>query len=283
MQTIRWVKCPTLVALFMFAALGLPTGPAAADGCDEAGAVAGTGVRAIDGDTFVTADGQEWRLAGVLAPKRGDGARTPARLRDDARRGDPGPRGSPADAASAALEAIVARQPLWLTPVGDTVDRYGRRLVVVRDADCRSVAERLLAAGHARVYPTVVTRTLAPSLYAAEAAARAAVRGLWADSRYRPLRSSDIGTLYDTYVVVEDRPIAVVATRGSTTLVFGQDQRRDFGVTIAAKVRKLMTTAGREPAVLVGRQVRVRGWLRQRGGMPVIDLVVLEQLEVVEP
>jgi len=267
--------------LGLVAALGVQIGPAAADGCGDAGASAGVGIRAIDGDTFVTEDGREWRLAGVLAPKRGDGARAP--VPDDAARSADRSQGSPADAAHDALAAIVTRQSLWLTPIGDTVDRYGRRLAAVRDATCRSVAERLLAAGHGRVYPTVVTRTLAPVLYGAEASARTAARGLWADGRYRLLRSSDIGTLYDAYVVVEDRPVSVITARGGTTLVFGEDARRDFGVTIAPKVRTLLKTAGFEPAVLVGRQVRVRGWLRRRGGAPVIDLMVPEQLEVVGP
>lgn len=268
----------------MLVALSLHIGQtAAADGCKDASATSSVGVRAVDGDTFQTEDGQEWRLAGVLAPKRGDGARAPAGIHDDADRGTTRPRGSPADAAQIALETLVMRQPLWLTPVGATVDRYGRRLAIARDATCRPLAERLLAAGHVRVYPTVVTRTLAPSLYAAEVTARAAAHGLWADVRYRLLRSSEIGTRYDSYVVVEDRPVSVITSRGGTTLMFGQDQRRDFGVTIAPKVRKLMTTAGFEPAVLVGRQVRVRGWLRNRGGAPVIELVVPEQLEVVEP
>lgn len=268
--------------LCMLVAFGVHGGRAAAEDCGDAGARAAIGARVIDGDTFVTEDGGEWRLAGVLAPKRGDGARAPAGAPDDADGNADRPRGSPADAAHGALAAMVVRQPLWLTPVGDTVDRYGRRLAVARDAACRSMAERLLAAGHVRVYPTVVTRMLAPALYAAEASARVPARGVWADGRYRVLRSSDIGALSDAYVVVEDRPVSVITARGGTTLVFGPDPQRDFGVTIAPKVRTLMKTAGSEPAVLVGRQVRVRGWLRRRGGAPVIDLMVAEQLEVVE-
>jgi len=65
-------------------------------------------------------------------------------------------------------------------------------------------------------------------------------------------------------------------------LVFGDDRRRDFGVTIAPRVRKLLKAAQRDPTGLVGRQVRVRGWLRNRGGAPVIELGVPEQLEAVE-
>ncbi|TXL72276.1 hypothetical protein FHP25_25935 [Vineibacter terrae] len=263
-----------IVACLFFLALGLDT--AAAAGCDDA-AIAVTGARALDGDTFRTDDGQEWRLAGVLAPKRGDGARAPLDAGDGRRS-----RASPADDAQAALDALVLRRALRLIPVGAAADRHARRLAIARDASCRSLAERLLADGHARVYPTFVTRSLVPPLYAAEAMARAATRGLWADSRYRLLHPSEIGARFDSYVVVEERPQSVITGRAGTTLSFGDDRRRDFGVTIEPKVRKLLAAAGLEPAVLVGRRIRVRGWLRNRGGVPVIELAVPEQLEVVE-
>jgi endonuclease YncB( thermonuclease family) len=271
-------------ALLMALALQAGAGAAAAGGCGDAPAVSVAGLSAIDGDTFRTVDGQQWRLAGVMAPKRGDGARPSPLAGDAPARSGNRPRSSPADAARIALDTLIAHQPLWLEPVGNTVDRYERRLAVARDAaGCGSLAERLLAAGHARVYPTFATRALAPALYIVETAARAEQRGLWADARYRVLAAREVGARFDSYVVVEGRPVEATRQRDGTLVLFGRDRRRDFGVTIAARLRKLMQAAGLDPGSLVGRHVRVRGWLRNRMGAPGIELAVPEQLEVIAP
>src|SRR5262245_1172525 len=115
-------------------ALALSAAPAAAQGCGDARAQSVVGLDAIDGDTFRTVDGREWRLAGVTAPKRSDGARTPRQADETPARDVGRPRGSPADAARVALDTLVARQTLWLAEVSDTADRYERRLAVARDA-----------------------------------------------------------------------------------------------------------------------------------------------------
>jgi endonuclease YncB( thermonuclease family) len=290
MPTPVLVKSWGTAAAFVAAMVCLQA-PAAAQGCGDERARSAVGAAALDGDTFRTADGQEWRLAGVLAPKRSDGARAAPRLPpggDTAGTGDdtagtaPG-RGSPADAPRAALDRLVRRQALWLTPADDAADRYGRRLAVVRDAACGAVAERLLAAGHLRVYPAAATRSLAAALYTAEAQAMGARRGLWADSRYRVLSAAQVRGRFDSFAVVADRVLSVRAMRALTVVSFGPDAGRDFGMTIEPRVRKLLRAAGTDPASLVGRRVRVRGWLRNRLGAPAIDLAVPEQLEVIEP
>lgn len=256
---------------------------AAAEGCGDGDTSSVIGAVAIDGDTFRSVDGREWRLAGVLAPKRSDGARAGPAADGDAGGRSGRSRGSPADAARNALDVLVVRKGLWLTPVGDVADRYGRHLVVARDAACNTLAEGLLAAGHVRVYPTPAARSLAAALYAAESRARRERRGLWADARYRVLSASQVGGRFDSFAVIEDRALSVQATRGETVVLFGPERRRDFGVTIKPAVRKLMRAAGVDPAHLVGRQVRVRGWLHNRLGAPAIELAVPEQLEVIAP
>lgn len=286
MATAARVKCRAALApplLALLSGLGVAPLPAQAEHCDHHVTMPAVGRSAIDGDTFSTADGREWRLAGVLAPKRGDGARLPARDETDTRERGDRPRASPADAAKVALEALILGQDLRLAAMGEAADRHGRRLVVVYDAQCTPIAARLLAAGHVRVYPTVATRGLAAALYASEATARGALRGLWSDPRYRVLKVHETAGRFDSYVVVEGLPTAALVSRSATQLMFGPDRARDFGVAIEAKVRKLMPPTGLDPGGLVGRPIRVRGWLRERSGAPVIDLVVPEQVEVVEP
>lgn len=283
MPTRMRVKWRQAMAAGLLAALPLFLGPtpAAAGRCGEAFRAA-TGDAAIDGDTFQTTDGQQWRLAGVLAPKRSDGARVAPGHDSEARTARPG-RSSPADAARAALDVIVRRQALWLMPLGETADRYGRRLVMARDGACASLAERLLVAGHARVYPTNLTQPRIADLYAAEAMARTGRRGLWGDARYRVLTSAEAGSGLGSYIVVEDRPVGVRTLRSGTILLFGPDRRRDFQVFVGSRVRRLMTAARSDPATLVGTHIRVRGWLGRRFGAPAIELAVPGQLEVIGP
>jgi endonuclease YncB( thermonuclease family) len=281
MPTSTTVKHPGRIVAALLLALCVGATPVqSAGGCGEATAIAAVGQAALDGDTMRTDDGREWRLAGVLAPKRGDGARTSAGDDDPARRVQR-PRGSPADAARIALETMILRQTLWLIAMGDSQDRHGRRVASVLDASCQSIAQRLLASGHVRVYPTVATRSLAAALYRTEAAARAELRGLWTDPRYRLLAPGETAGKVDSYVVVEGPVVAVSVLRSATMVTFGADRSRDFAVAIEPRVRKLLLPAGLDPAGWAGRTLRVRGWLRQKGGAPVIDLVVPEQVEVV--
>ncbi len=279
MRVKWWQAAAVCLLAALVPCLGLS--PAAAGNCGEAFRAAG-GDAAIDGDTFRTTDGQQWRLAGVLAPKRSDGARI-APERDIEVRTPPRGRSSPADAARIALDVLVRRQALWLKPLDETADRYGRRLAVVRDATCASLAERLLAAGHARVYPTNLTELRIADLYAAEAIARTAGHGLWSDARYRVLTAAEAGGGLGSYIVVEDRPVGVRNLRSGTILLFGPDRRRDFQVFIGSRVRRLMTAARLDPAALVGTHIRVRGWLGRRFGAPAMELAVPGQIEVVGP
>jgi hypothetical protein len=120
-------------------------------------------------------------------------------------------------------------------------------------------------------------------LYVAEAAARTAGRGLWSDARYRVLTAAEAGGGLGSYIVVEDRPVAVRTFRSGTILLFGPDRRRDFQIFIGSRVRRLMTAARLDPAALVGTHLRVRGWLGRRFGAPAMELAVPGQIEVVGP
>lgn len=256
---------------------------AASRACAPGGGFVETAIAAtLDGDTVRGDDGQEWRLAGVVAPKRGDGARAPPR--DDPPSLDEGRGGrraatSPADAARAALDALATGRRIWLRAIGDAVDRHGRRFALARTADCAPLDEALLTAGHLRVYPVAAVAGEVPRLLRAEAAARAGTRGLWADPRYAVRRPGELARQLDTYVVVEGTVSGVGGGRGRAWLAFGGE----FNVTIDARVRRMLAAHGRDPAALAGRVVRVRGWLRARDGAAAMELTVPDQLEIVEP
>ncbi|MBF0393872.1 MAG: thermonuclease family protein, partial [Alphaproteobacteria bacterium] len=111
--------------------------------------------------------------------------------------------------------------------------------------------------------------------------ARAEARGLWAEPAYRPSRAEGMRARDAAYHLVEGRVVKVAETRGKTYLNFGADWRTDFTVTLDAAARRLFLAAGRDPAGLEGRLVRVRGWLESWNG-PLIEASHPEQIEVVE-
>ncbi|MCL6608827.1 MAG: thermonuclease family protein [Geminicoccaceae bacterium] len=115
-------------------------------------------------DRLRLADGRIVRLLGLVVP--GDLSPAPA-----------GP--ERVAAARRRLEELVAAGPLELEGLGE--DRLGRVLGKVRTADGRLFQRELVAAGLAWAFPDGLDRASARELLAAEAEARAARRGLWAE------------------------------------------------------------------------------------------------------
>jgi micrococcal nuclease len=129
-------------------------------------------VRVVDGDTIaVSVDGGEKRSVRLL------GIDTP----ETHRPGTPIECGGPqASANMARLVPPGTSVSLEPDPTQDRVDRYGRLLAYVRLPDGRLAEEAQLAAGWATVYVFAghpVTRD--PAFRRAQAAARAARRGVW--------------------------------------------------------------------------------------------------------
>lgn len=114
-------------------------------------------VRAIDGDTvsLILPSGEEARVRiwGIDAPERGQ------------RQGRE---------ATAMLIRLIADRPVTFHP--RTRDRYGRLVGELHDADGRDIANEMVAGGYALADRRYTRRYLQ-----AEAAARRASRGLWAE------------------------------------------------------------------------------------------------------
>ena len=114
----------------------------------------------IDARTFRLSDGREVRLAGIEPVSSEKSNRT------------------------SALAAIVAGRDVKLSGEDDAPDRYGRQpALVFLDGSDTPVQSLLLAQGEALVSTTVTDKECAAILTAAEAAARQARRGTWADQR----------------------------------------------------------------------------------------------------
>ena len=146
----------------------------------------------------------------------------------------------------------------------------------------QSLQQALLAAGEARVAPRVGDMACARRLLAAEKAARAARRGLWADPRFLPINAGDIGRLRaeaGKFTLVEGKVLSVHPTGGTIYLNFGRRWTRDFSVIILRRRQRSFAAAGIDPMQLRGRTLRVRGVIEMRRG-PVIEAEAPEQIEL---
>jgi hypothetical protein len=106
------------------------------------------------------------------------------------------------------------------------------------------VGEALIDAGLARYEPSAAARSCRASLLAAEAGARAAGLGLWADPYYAVIVAADRPSFAETFaektgtavivtaVIVEGRITSIADQRPRIMLYFGPRQGRDFSVTV---------------------------------------------------
>ncbi len=261
----KWAMVAGMVRLLALVLVwALTTAAGAADLAPGGAAVV---AEVVDGDTVVLADGRQVRLVGLQAPK------LPL--------GRPGFRPWPlADEAKAALEALVLGRPVTLRYGGRQLDRHGRALAHLFDADGRWVQGALLEAGWARVYSFPDNRARVAEMYALERTARAARRGIWGHPFYALRSPEETGRHIGTFQVVEGRVLDAARVRGRVYLNFGPDWRTDFTVSIPPKVVRLFKAADIDPLSLEDRVIRVRGWLKKFNG-PMIEASHPEQVEVV--
>jgi hypothetical protein len=164
----------------------------------------------------------------------------------------------------------------------DTPDRYGRQnAFVFLGASGALVQEELLARGEALAWPDVANKACAELLMAAEASARIAKKGAWADPTVIKNAESadDILAGIGRFTVVEGRVLSVRQAGTMTYLNFGRNWTRGFAVAIARRMMPAVESAGIAPKSLENRRVRVRGWVEARTG-PRIEILHAGQIEV---
>ncbi|MDP1584318.1 MAG: thermonuclease family protein [Bradyrhizobium sp.] len=245
-----------LCAGFAVALVGLlAAAPADAAGCSFEPQGEGRVAAVIDARTFRLTDGREIRLLGI-EPVAGTGR--------------------------AALAAIIAGREVTLSGDDDSPDRYGRQPAFVHLAGAATpVQGTLIAQGEALVAADVADRGCAATLLAAEAEARRARRGTWADPAAIKNAESpgDILTGIGRFTVVEGRVLSVRQAGATTYVNFGRNWTRDFAVTISRRAAAAHEAAGIRLKSLENRRIRVRGWVGARGG-PRIEVLRVGQIEV---
>jgi endonuclease YncB( thermonuclease family) len=223
----------------------------------------------IDNRTFRLEDGREVRLAGIQAVTAG----------------------------SAALAALIAGRDVTLRGETDAPDRWGRQPAFVfaggSDTPVQGsnisvpgsdslVQGLLLARGDALVSADIADRGCAAELAAAEAAARQARRGTWANSSVikNTEKPGDILACVGQFAVVEGKVLSVRQAGATFYVNFGRRWTQDFAVSISRRMVGSFEAAGINLRSLENRHVRIRGFIEQRGG-PRIELFGVGQLEVV--
>jgi endonuclease YncB( thermonuclease family) len=246
--------CGVCIAVVVLGAIA-PSPALAASACSFEPQGEGRVSAIIDARTFRTDDGREVRLAGVETVTA-DG--------------------------SAALGALVAGRSVILHGETDAPDRYGRQpaFVFVEQA-ATSVQSQLLAQGDALVSGNVADKACAAELAAAEAMARRARRGIWADSAAIKNAEStgELLARIGQFTVVEGKVLSVRQAGATTYINFGRRWTRDFAVTISRRVMPAFEAAGLSLKSLENKRIRVRGWIEARGG-PRIEAAQTGQIEM---
>ncbi len=225
-------------------------------------------VEVIDGDTVRLDDGRQVRLIGIQAPKLPLGRSN-------------FPTWPLADIAKEHLESLAGGRRVRLAYGGRRMDRHGRALAHLTSQDGVWLQGEMLRQGLARVYSFADNRAAVAEMLALERQARAAGRGIWSHPYYVIVDQAVAEQHLDRFALVEGIVLDAAVVRRRGYLNFGPDYRTDFTASVAPEDMKLFRDANVDLTDLVGRRVRVRGWLRSFNG-PMIDVTHPEQIEVLE-
>jgi len=181
--------------------------------------------------------------------------------------------------ARAEINLVARAHALTLQVVAPARDRYGR-LRAQAFSHAGWLQGELLRQGLARVALAPDRTECAGELYAAEAEARQARRGLWSIAAYAIREPEDLWPDIGTFQVVEGKVLNASSKNGRAYLNFGSDWRRDFTVTVDPGDMINFRTAGVDPLSYVGQTIRVRGWVQLLHG-PEIEVANPQSIEVV--
>lgn len=236
---------------------------AAAPECPAQGIRAVSFAHAVDGGGFVTAEGEEIRLAGILAFGAGGETTSPE-----------------AEAAARdALERALRNRAIALAPAEPSRDRYSRSVAQVF-ADGTWIQSALLRAGEVRAAPDLASAPCANALVAAEAEARSRRLAHWRGA-FRVRTPGELRNSTGSFQIVEGDVVTASITRGRAFINFGPDYRSDFTVTIEPEDMRTFRQARFDIPALAGKRIRVRGWVEFYNG-PEITITTAAAIEVLE-
>jgi hypothetical protein len=192
------------------------------------------------------------------------------------------PAAGPGD-SSRHLSTLIEGRDIELRGQDDAPDRYGRQIAFAFVAGTQvPVQVELLKLGDVLFSGLTSDKTCAADLAAAEADARNARRGIWADpaALKNAERPGDILAVAGRFAVVEGKVLSVRQAGATFYVNFSRRFTEGFAATISRRMIASLETAGLAPNSLENRRIRVRGWVEQRGG-PRIEIFRSGQIELV--
>ncbi len=167
-----------------------------------------------------------------------------------------------------------------VSPDGPVPDRHGREPVLLILTQGEPAQLPLLEAGLTRFigFSGAGDAAIRALFLKAEAQARSAGKGLWADPRF-VVFTPETAPQRDGFAVVEGVVLAVARTRSMVYLNFGADWRTDFTAAIEPRLLKTDAWADWDIDTLTGRTVRLRGWMRPYNGA-FMTLISPDQIEL---
>lgn len=191
------------------------------------------------------------------------------------------------------LSDWLAGRDIFLGALAAGPDRWGRlpvRLFAAKgegaDAPLISVGAALLEAGDARFRPDPAAADCARDYLPAEARARSAARGLWADPESRPVdpaapqaRATLLARKGMT--ILEGTIRSVGESRGAIYLNFNEKRWDNFSVVISRRNLAMFAKAGFDLLTLTGRRARVRG-LIETGFGPRVEISTPAEIELID-
>jgi len=184
------------------------------------------------------------------------------------------------DESRAAVAALVKGSPLTLRSLPPKIDRHGRLRAQAFVGEVW-IQEFLLNRGLARVSIAPDRTDCASELFAAEAQARIARRGLWAAPAYAVRDPSNVQRDIGTFQIVEGKVLNTSVKNGRAYLNFGANWRRDFTLTVDPDDMPNFRAVGVDPKSYAGQTIRVRGWVQWHNG-PEIEAANPQGIEVIQ-
>jgi endonuclease YncB( thermonuclease family) len=260
----RALSVLAVAALPALACLAIAGGAAAETSFGNAGCVLTDGESGIVADVLdpVTVrldSGLMVRLAGIIPPGDVDG---------DA-------------AAMDALTGLTLGNPVRLRYGGLSRDRYQRataQLYLIGGPEIW-LQSALISSGHAIVAGFAEDRSCLAALLAVEREARDAGAGLWLRRSPTDAWSGELRSGGARFELVEGEVVSIGRRERTVYLNFGHDWSTDFTVSLAVADADTIEAEGGSFDDLVGRRIRIRGWLDQWDG-PWIRVDHAEQIEL---
>ena len=188
-----------------------------------------------------------------------------------------GPLSDPPVEAGPGLSEWLARGPAQVLVLPGPADRWDRQ-AAIPGRNGIPAAFDLIAAGQVVVRPDDVPARCARALLAAEAAARAGRRGVWAVALPRADDPQALAAADGRFTVMEGRISSRFEGSGGLVLEFGRAADKGLTVTVPKRSLRRFEASGMTGAAMEGRRVRVRGVVVGRD-RPRMEVAVPEALE----